>query len=208
MISKNQPLQSFLNQVAANSPVPGGGSVSALNAAIATSLTEMVANLTVNKKKYASVKDEMQTTINDMSHERSIFLENIDRDAEAYNLVFEAFKLSKETEEQKSTRSNQIQHATKQAAIIPMEVAQRALAIMNTIAYTTQNGNQNAVTDGCIAMMTCRTAVLGALLNVRINLSGIKDDQFVREFSEKCDWIEETAVQKEQDLIDWVKTKL
>lgn len=208
MISKNQSLQDFLNRTAANTPVPGGGSISALNGAIASALAEMLANLTIDKKNYTEVEDEMKTTIHDMGLLRTRFLEDIDRDAEAYKLMFEAFKLPKETEEQKLNRINQIQHATKQATLIPMEIAQRAFTLMDTIAYTTRNGNKNAITDGCISMMTCRTAVLGALLNVRVNLGSIKDTDFVKLLGDKCSSMEVEVIQKEQKLIDWVKTSL
>jgi formiminotetrahydrofolate cyclodeaminase len=89
-----------------------------------------------------------------------------------------------------------------------MEIAQRAFNLMDAIANTTRNGNRNAVTDGCIAMMTCRTAVLGALLNVRINLGSIKDSEFVNRLTDKCNATEEETIRKERELIDWVKTTL
>ena len=143
-----------------------------------------------------------------MSQQRALFFEDIDRDAQAYKLVMDAFKLPKETDEQKASRINQIQDATKQAALIPMEIAQRAFTILDTIDFTTRNGNKNAVTDGCISMMTCRTAVLGALLNVRINLGSIKDATFVDELTNKCNMMEVEAMKKEQDLYEWVKTTL
>ena len=208
MLSKDQTIKDFLSQTASNSPVPGGGSISALNGAIATALAEMLANLTIGKKNYTEVEDKMKTTTQEMSYQRTLFFEDIDRDAQAYKLVMDAFKLPKETEEQKANRINQIQDATKQAALIPMEIAQRAYTLLDTIAYTTRNGNKNAVTDGCISMMTCRTAVLGALLNVRINLGSIKDTAFVDELANKCNTMEADALEKEHDLYEWVKTTL
>ena len=208
MYSKDLSIKDFLNKTASNTPVPGGGSISALNGAIATALAEMLANLTIGKKNYADVEDNMKITVHDMCIQRTLFFEDIDRDAEAYKLVFDAFKLPKETEEQKLTRATQIQQATKQAALIPMEIAQRAFDLMDTISFTTRNGNKNAVTDGCISMMICRTAVLGALLNVRINLGSINDTEFVIELDLKCSKMEVETIQKEQELIDWVKTSL
>ena len=89
-----------------------------------------------------------------------------------------------------------------------MEVAERAFAMLDLIAETTRKGNKNAVTDGCVAMMACRTAVLGALLNVRINLDGLKDEAFVKDLAEKCDRIEKETLAKEQQLVNWVKTQL
>ena len=155
-------IKGFLAETAGNAPVPGGGSISALNGAIATALTEMVANLTIGKKKYAEVEGQM--------------IRDIDRDSEAYDRVFAAFKLPKETEEEKAERSRVIQDATKQAAMVPMEVAEEIASVMETIIYVAHKGNRNAVTDACVAMMTARTCVLGALLNVRINLTSIKDE--------------------------------
>ena len=80
--------------------------------------------------------------------------------------------------------------------------------MLDTIAKTVKKGNKNAVTDGCVAMMACRTGILGALLNVRINLGSIKDEAFVQELKEKCDWIEKETIAKEKELTDWVKSQL
>lgn len=208
MNSKNQPIQDFLAETASNNPVPGGGSISALNGAVATALSEMLAKLTIGKKKYAEVENEMKETVDKMSQQREHFFQDIDRDANAYNRVMEAFKLPKETDEDKAERSKQIQDATKHATLVPMGIAQRAFNLMDTIEYTTRNGNQNAITDGCISMMTCRTAVLGALLNVRINLGSIKDADFVKDIEDKCHAMEMATMKKEQALYEWVKTAL
>ena len=208
MNSKNKTIQEFLSHTASNNPVPGGGSISALNGAIATALAEMLANLTIGKKKYVELEDEMKQTVDKMGQQREFFFADIDRDAGAYKTVMDAFKLPKETDEEKAKRSNQIQEATKHAALIPMEIAQRAFDLLDEIEHTTRNGNSNAVTDGCISMMTCRTAVLGALLNVRINLGSIKDADFVKDLENRCNTMEVEAMRKEQELYEWVKTTL
>lgn len=201
-------LKQFLEKTAGNEPVPGGGSVSALNGAVASALTEMLANLTIGKKNYAEVEELMRQNATQAADLRTQFVNDIDRDSDAYNLVFDAFKLPKETDEQKSARSAKIQEATKIAALVPMEVAERAFKMLDLITQTTRNGNKNAVTDGCVAMMTCRTAVLGALLNVRINLGGLKDTAFVAELAAKCDAIEKATLEKEEALVNWVKTAI
>ncbi len=210
MIMKLQDLtlKQFLEKTAGNEPVPGGGSISALNGAIASELNEMLANLTIGKKKYVDVEELMKQNATKASELRTRFVDDIDRDSDAYNLVFDAFKLPKETDEQKAFRSEKIQEATKIAALVPMEVAERAFDMLDIIAETTRKGNKNAVTDGCVAMMTCRTAILGALLNVRINLSGLKEETFVNELTDKCNRIEKETISKEQDLVNWVKTQL
>jgi formiminotetrahydrofolate cyclodeaminase len=197
-------LKQFLEKTANNEPVPGGGSISALHGAIAASLTEMVANITIGKKNYLAVEETMRLNATKASALRTEFLNDIDRDSEAYNLVFQAFKLPKDTEEQKILRGDKIQEATKVAALVPMEVAERAFELLDLISETTRKGSKNAITDGCVAMMTCRTAVLGALLNVRINLASIRDERFVKELSEKCNRIEKETLRKEQELMEFV----
>lgn len=201
-------IKGFLDKTAGSDPVPGGGSISALNGSIAAALTEMVANLTIGRKKYAEVEDKMCEVAGRMAEIRTVLANDIDKDSDAYDKVFAAFKLPKETDEEKAHRSNVIQETTKEAALVPMSVAENAAAIMDTIAYVAHNGNQNAVTDATVAMMAARTCVLGALLNVKINLSSIKDEAFVKELSDKADRLEKEAIAKEQELLTWIKTIL
>lgn len=201
-------LKQFLEKTANNEPVPGGGSISALHGAVAAALTEMLANITIGKKNYSAVEETMKLNATKASALRTEFLNDINRDAEAYNLVFQAFRLPKDTDEQKVLRSEKIQEATKVAAMVPMEVAERAFELLDLISETTRKGNKNAITDGCVAMMTCRTAVLGALLNVRINLASIKDERFVKELSEKCNRIEKETLRKEQELMEFVRGEM
>lgn len=201
-------IKDFLAETASNNPVPGGGSISALNGAIATALTEMVANLTIGKKKYAEYDGQMRTIAVEAATIRQRLIEYIDKDSDAYNRVFSAFKLPKETEEEIARRSQEIQDATKEAALVPMQVAREIGLVMETVIYVAHKGNQNAVTDACVAMMAARTCVLGALLNVRINLSSIKDEDFVRRMKEEADHLEAEAIRIETKLLDWIKTQL
>ena len=199
-------IKEFLAETASNAPVPGGESISALNGAIATALTEMVANLTIGKKKYADVEGQMKTIATEAALIRERLIRDIDRDSEAYDRVFAAFKLPKETEEQIAERARAIEDATKEAAIVPMQVAEEIASVMETVIYVAHKGNRNAVTDACVAMMTARTCVLGALLNVRINLASIKDEAFVKQMKVKADHLESEAIRIETKLLDWVKT--
>jgi formiminotetrahydrofolate cyclodeaminase len=198
----------FLAKTAGNEPVPGGGSISALNGAIATALTEMVANLTIGKKKYEEVAGQMRSIAIEAASIRERFIAYIDKDSEAYTNVFSAFKLPKETAEEKEERSRAIQEATKEAASVPMMVAEEMASVMETIIYVAHKGNQNAVTDACVAMMSARTCVLGALLNVRINLVSIKEEAFVARMKKKADHLEAETIRIETKLLDWVKTIL
>ncbi len=204
----NLSVKEFLGKTAGSDPVPGGGSISALNAAIASALTEMVANLTIGKKKYEDREEQMKKIASSASSYQALFIKDIDADSDAYNKVFDAFKLPKETDEQKAIRSQEIQAATKVAAEVPMEIARKAYAMMEIIEQVAEHGNQNAITDACVSMMTARTAVLGGLLNVRINLSSIKDEAYVSSMAQEADRLEKEAIEKEQALLSKVSKML
>ena len=201
-------IKDFISKVISNDPVPGGGSVSALNGALAAALSAMVANLTVGRKKYGEVNDLMQELSARFEKLSQKLIEDVDRDSDAYNRVFAAFKLPKETDEEKQVRSEAIQRETKYAAQVPMEVARAVYEVLPQIDAIAQKGNSNAVTDACVSMMCARTAILGALLNVRINLTSIKDEAFVNAMREEADTIEAHTILQEQALLDYAKTIL
>ena len=201
-------VKDFLNKVAGSDPVPGGGSIAALNGALASALAAMVANLTIGKKKYAEVQEDMQAIAQEAERLMGDFTADIDRDSDAYDRVFACFKMPKETDEEKAARFAAIQEATKYAAQVPLEVARRACALMPLIAEVALKGNQNAVTDACVAMMSARNAVLAAVLNVRINLSSLKDAELVTRLQAEADGLEQQACQQEQALLNKVKTLL
>lgn len=204
----NLSVKDFLGKTAGSNPVPGGGSISALNAALASALTEMVARLTIGKKKYEDKETLMNEIVSKANNFQEDFIQYIDADSNAYNKVFAAFKLPKETEEEKSFRSKEIQIATKLAAEVPMEIARKAYAMMDIIEQVAEFGNRNAITDACVSMMTARTAVLGALLNVRINLSSIKDEDFVAKIKEEVTLLEKRVKEREDALLEKVNTIL
>lgn len=201
MILTDLTVKGFLAETAGQEPVPGGGSISALNGSIAAALAEMVANLTIGKKKYVEVEAEMQAIATEAAAIQKELVLDIDRDSDAYNKVFAAFKLPKETEEEKAVRSAQIQEMTKYAASVPMEVARRVHSLLPLIEAVVAKGNQNAITDGCVAMMCARTAIIGALLNVRINLTSIKDEDFVKTHTEEANAIEADAIRREAEIL-------
>jgi formiminotetrahydrofolate cyclodeaminase len=201
-------IKDFLEKTAGNEPVPGGGSISALHGAIATALGQMVANLTIGRQKYADDEEVMRAIAATLENIRTHLLEHIDRDSDAYNRVFQAYKLPKDTDQQQAARKQAIQEATIEAASVPMKVARMVYSIMPLIEQVAQRGNQNAVTDAAVAMMTARTAILGALLNVRINLSSINNQTLVEELSEKVAELEEKAIATEQKVLSEIRNKL
>ena len=194
-------VKGFLDKTASNEPVPGGGSISALNGAIASALAEMVANLTIGRKKYVEVEDIMKELAPKFDALRERMVQDIDR-------VFDAFKLPKETDEEKELRKQAIQRETIYAAQVPMEVARAVAGILPAIATVARKGNQNAVTDACVAMMCARNAVLGALLNVRINLTSIDDKEFVAQMAKEANQLEKEAIEQEAEIMKYVKEQI
>lgn len=171
-------IKEFLSKLSSGAPTPGGGSVAALCGAVACALSSMVANLTVQNDKYAAVKDEMEEVIESAKEYIGFFTEQMDADAHAFEGVMKSYRMPKEKAEEKKVRNRAIQQSLKKAAEVPFYVAQRALEAMDLIERVIEKGNVQAVTDGAVAAMLVRTAVLSALYNTEINLASIKDDGY------------------------------
>ena len=198
-------LKEFIDKTASNSPVPGGGSIAALSGAIAAALTEMVANLTIGKKKYLEVEEEMKEIAATFAEYRNKLVQDIDRDSDAFNEVMAAFKLPKETDEEITARNSVIEEATKTATLVPLEVARDTYKMLSTIEVVVEKGNQNAVSDGAVAAMMARTAVLSALYNVEINLGSLQDEAFVGEIMKEVIELRLQVVEAEKRILEKVK---
>lgn len=199
---KNKTLEEFSKETASNEPVPGGGSIAAYSGALAAALSEMVANLTVGKKKYEDVEEEMKIIVGKAEMIRTNMLDNIEKDCEAFDKVMAGFKLPKTSEEEKEYRKNKIQEGLIIAAEVPLEIAKEAFEIMPLAEIAVEKGNKNAVTDGLVSAMLARTAVLSALLNVKINLNSIKDEDYVDKTRKVVESLEKMAVEKEKEILN------
>src|SRR3712207_6264975 len=201
---KDMTVKEFIYETASDSPAPGGGSIAALSAASAAALIEMVANLTLIKKGYEDVKEEMEEIKKVSSEYKEKFINYIDEDSDSFNKIMAAFKMPKETEEQKKERSKIIQEGFKGAATVPLNVAKDAFALLPLAEKVVVKGNQNAVTDGAVAAMSARTAVLSALYNVKINLGSIKDEEFVADLKKQVAELEAKVNDEEKAITDQV----
>ncbi|MEF9939200.1 MAG: cyclodeaminase/cyclohydrolase family protein [Clostridium sp.] len=198
---KNLTVTEFVNVTASDAPAPGGGSVAALAGALAAALAEMVANLTVGKEKYAAVEDEMKKLADDGAALRVELLEDIQKDSTSFNLYMDAIGMPKSTDEEKAVRREAMQNGLKAAAQVPLSVGATAYKIFPIAEAVVARGNTNAVTDGLVAAMMARTAVIGALFNVKINLGSIKDEAFVAELAAEVKELEEKAIAYEQKIL-------
>ena len=195
----------FVAATASKEPTPGGGAIAALTAATGAALAEMVANLTFGKKGYEAVQPEMEERQAKAEAIRKRMLELSQADADVFNIFMNALGLPKNTDEEKAARTAAIQQAYKDAAMVPFEIGELANQIFDLAELASRKGNQNLITDGIIAAINARAAVKSAFLNVRINLSGIKDESFVAELISKMHAIEKDLDDKESAIIGLYK---
>lgn len=195
----------FVAATASKEPTPGGGAIAALTAATGAALAEMVANLTFGKKGYEAVQTEMEALQAKAEEIRNRMLELSQADADVFTIFMKALGLPKNTNEEKAIRTAAIQQAYKDAAMVPFEIGELANQIFDLAELASCKGNQNLITDGIIAAINARAAVKSAFLNVRINLSGIKDESFVAELISKMHAIEKDLDDKESAIIGLYK---
>lgn len=194
----------FLDKLAAATPTPGGGSASAYTAAMAAALILMVARLTIGKKKYADVEEEMRTVEQRVEVLQVELSEAVAQDSAAFQGVMESFRLPKNIPEEKSYRSEQIQAATLQAAQVPLEVAKKSFKLLEFSQMVILRGNLNAISDAGAAAALAGAALTGAALNVRINAAGLKDRQTAVELVEIIEKLERQGA----DLQDQIRSRL
>jgi formiminotetrahydrofolate cyclodeaminase len=177
----------LLNEIASNSPAPGGGSVSALAASLGAALTSMVCRLTIGKKKYIDVQSEIEKVLKRSEDLRVQFISLIDEDTEAFNKVMAAYGLLKETEEQKVKRTAEIQSALKTATLVPLKLMELCREAMELVRIVVEKGNQNSISDASVAALMLQAGCEGAALNVKINLGSISDTDFVEQTKMKLE---------------------
>lgn len=171
-------LQDFTDELASDSPAPGGGSIAALAGALSASLSAMVANLTFGKKGYEEVWPEMEILAIRAQKLKEFFVSAIDQDTAAFNDVMAAIRLPKKTDEEKATRTRQITVANKLATMVPFSVLEKSLEVAQLALQASEKGNRNSLSDAGVAGLTAAVASVGALYNVLINLKQIDDPAF------------------------------
>lgn len=197
----------FINAVSSESPAPGGGSVAAFAGALSAALVNMVINLTVGKEKFQEHEEELRK-IRKKSHELQERLTHyVDEDTRTFNLVMEAYKMPKDTEEAKAKRSEAIQGAMKKAAELPLEVAKCCLEIIKFSDVVITRGNPNCLSDGGVGCLMAHAGLKGAIFNVQINLGSIKDEEYKARLVEEIKNIENEAENLTKQIIVKVKSQ-
>ena len=213
MIEETGPLASMkindiLSELASSSPAPGGGSVAALAGALGAALSSMVCNLTIGKEKYIDVQDEIKDVLLKSEKIRKELTELIDKDTAAFNDVMKAFKMPKETDEQKKVRSKTIQEGYKTAAKIPLETAQICEKIFDLALVIAEKGNKNSITDTAVSALMAKAGVESAIFNVKINLGSIKDEKFVEKISSELDKLQSNSTRKTDKVMIIVNSNI
>ncbi|MFQ5661233.1 MAG: methenyltetrahydrofolate cyclohydrolase [Gammaproteobacteria bacterium] len=178
---KDKPVQLFLDELASKASTPGGGSAAAIMGAMGASLVSMVANLTVGKKNYADVEDEIQELLSTSEDLRRRLTGMIRADVEVFDNVMAAYGLPKETDTEKAARSEKIQTALKEAADVPLACARLCAEVIRLSQPMAEKGNKNVISDAGVAVLAAHAALRSAALNVTINIGGIRDEAFVED---------------------------
>lgn len=201
-------LRDFVNELSIDSPAPGGGSVAALAGALASGLASMVANLTIGKKEYSQVRDEMKEVAVNAQALKDELLLAVDRDTEAFNSIMDAFSLPKKTDQQKTEREFAIQEATQNACLVPLEVMKKSIEALKLADIVAEKGNENAISDAGVAALMAVSAIEGADLNVRINSASLDDETFVKKMKSEITSLISEAKQLQSKILETVNQKI
>lgn len=183
-------VKEFVNQVDSSAPAPGGGSVAAVASTLGIALSRMVGHLTVEKKKFKALDDEIkqeyQRILDHFIVVKETLFTLVDDDTEAFDKLMDAFRLPKETDEEKQNRKNAIQTATYEAIEVPYRVASLSLQALGDIEYLLDYCNKNAVSDIGVSALMLYSGLEGALLNVLINVGSISNEEIKERYQKEA----------------------
>ncbi len=202
LLEKN--LKEFAEETASESPAPGGGSISAYAGSLGAALSTMVANLSANKRGWDDRWEEFSNWADKGQIFQSKLLALVDADTDAFNGIMDAYGMSKASDFQEAARSAAIQAATKHAIEIPMQIAEIAYEAMDVTEAMAQIGNPNSITDSGVGAMCLRSAVMGAVLNAKVNAGDLEDSEYVAKVLARCEELVSNSQKKEADILSRV----
>lgn len=186
MMSKNS-IEEFAGGLSSAKPVPGGGGACAAAGAFAAALGMMVANLTVGKKRYAEVEEEMKEILIRLGVLRDRLLELIDKDAEAFEPLSRAYGLPRETPEQREEKERVLEAALYEASMVPLDIMERILEAMGDLEILSKKGSRIVISDAGVGVLFAQAALDGASLNVFINTKLMKDQIIAQRLDKKAE---------------------
>lgn len=204
---KDKSLQVFLDELASSAPTPGGGSGAAIMGAMGAALVSMVCNLTVGKKGYEEVEDHLKDVLKQAEALRDRLTDMIRADVEVFDRLMASYGLPKETDEEKSVRSEEIQASLKEATDVPLNCARACAEAIELCRDAAEKGNLNVISDAGVAVVAADAAMKSAALNVYINVGSIKDKAFAEERSTELEKILKGADGQTSEIYELVKSK-
>jgi formiminotetrahydrofolate cyclodeaminase len=205
---KDKPVQTFLDDLASKASTPGGGSAAAIMGAMGAALVSMVANLTVGKKNYEAVDAEMQELLTKSEKLRHQLTDMIKADVDVFDQVMAAYGMPKDTDEDKTARSQAIQSALKGATDVPLACAKLCADVITICRPMAEKGNKNVISDAGVAVLAANAALRSAALNVYINLGGIKDEEFTNDRRQQLENLLAGNNELTEEVYELVKSKL
>ena len=184
---ESMTIQEFLDVLSSKEPVPGGGGASALAGALGNALGQMVANLTIGKKKYALVEDEIKELAERMKGIQGQFTQLADQDAKVFAPLAKCYSLPSDTEEEKAYKAEVMEARLLDASLVPMEIMEKASEMLEIMDILADKGSRMAVSDVGVGVQFIRTALLGAVMNVYINTKSMKNREKAEEMNEKAE---------------------
>jgi len=204
----DKKMNNFLEELASNSPTPGGGSVAALAGALGAALISMVGNLTIGKKKYEDVEEDIKRIISSSEKLRYELSQLIEEDVKVFNNFMATYKMPKETEDEKKIRAEKIQESLIKAAKVPLRVAYKCLDVLNLSKEVAEKGNINVISDAGVAVLMAEAALGSAILNVKINVRMIKDEKVKEELSSSIEEILLKEKGQKEKVLEIVEEKI
>ena len=202
----------FVNEIDSKSATPGGGSVSALACSMGVALTRMVGHLSNGKKKFRALDESVQNEFNEIINSflpiKEELIDLIDKDTEAFNLIMAAFKLPKETDSEKTLRRKAIQDGTNEAIKVPLRVATLSLEVLKKLELITKHGNKNTLSDLGVGTLMLYAGLEGAIMNVKINISGLSDESLAADYSNQIEQILKETVELKNQILSSIHSKL
>lgn len=196
--------QDFINELASKAPTPGGGGASAYCGALATALASMVGNLTVGKKTYAAVEDEVKEALIQLEEQRNKFVELIDKDAQAFEPLSRAYRLPRATCEELVHKNKVMQQALVGATEVPLEIMEICAQVITTSKFLAHNGSRLALSDVGVAVLFAKAALKGASLNVYANASSMVNEAQARSYIQQADCLIEEYGALADELYEYV----
>lgn len=204
----NKSCMEFINVLSSKAPVPGGGGASALVGAIGTALGAMVGNLTIGKKKYADVQDDIQKLLIKAEGLQKDMLELINKDAQAFEPLSKAYGLPKDTPEQQAYKAEVMENALKIASSVPYEIMEKCIQAIDLHEEMAQKGTKIALSDVGVGVAFCKSALMGASLNIYINTGLMKDREYAKDLENKADALIEKGTKKADEVYNFVMSKI